>query len=63
MWEVVSIVAAVVVIIWMLDLMDLSEILINKIKGRIPRKSIEKKLNDFEERIKIIEDKMRDGHS
>ena len=54
MWEVVSIVAATVVIVWLLDLMDLSEIFIAKLKGRAPRKELEERLSAVERKVNAM---------
>ncbi|MBI4720500.1 MAG: hypothetical protein HY770_04645 [Chitinivibrionia bacterium] len=51
MWDVVSIIAAVVVIILLLQILDLSEALKDRIRGRVPRKDLEERIRDLEKRL------------
>jgi hypothetical protein len=47
MWDVVGIVAAVVVIVLLLQMLDLAEVLKGKIRGDAPQSDLEKRLRTW----------------
>ena len=55
MWEVVGIVAACVVILLMLQLLDVAEKLKVNFLGGKPSKDIEQQLADLEKRLEAVE--------
>ncbi|MEN8008411.1 MAG: hypothetical protein ABFS42_15485 [Candidatus Krumholzibacteriota bacterium] len=55
MWDVVGIIAAVVVIVLLLQLLDVAEVLKNKLKGETAGKSIEQRVADLEQRLDAVE--------
>jgi len=57
MWDVVGIIAAVVVIIMLFQVLDITDSLANRIRGRAPRKDLEEKVADLEKRLDDIERK------
>ena len=57
MWDTVGIVAAVVVIILLFQVLDLSETLKERLRGGSPRKDIERRVSQLEERLDAIERK------
>ncbi len=59
MWDVVGTVAAVVVIILLFQMLDITDSVANRIKGRTPRKDVEAKIAELEKRLDEIEKKAR----
>ncbi len=57
MWEVVGIVAACVVMILMIQLLDVAETLKVKFLGGKPAKDVEQRLADLEKRLEAVEKK------
>ena len=57
MWDVVGIIAAVVVIILLLQVLDVAEALKERLRGRSPRVDIEKRVSRLEERLDAIDRK------
>jgi hypothetical protein len=55
MWEVVGIVAAVVVIILLFQILDVTDSLADRLRGRAPRKDIEERVARLEKRLDDIE--------
>ena len=55
MWDTVGIVAAVVVIILLFQVLDVSEILKDRLRGGSPRKDIEDRIARIEERLDALE--------
>ena len=55
MWDVVGIIAAVVVIVLMLQLLDVAEVLKDRLRGRISRDDLEEKVQDLERRVSELE--------
>lgn len=55
MWDVVGIIAAVVVIVLMLQLLDVAEVLKDRLRGRISRDDLEEKVQDLERRVAELE--------
>ena len=57
MWDIVGMVAAVVVILLLFQILDLTGSLTDRIRGRAPRKDLEEKVADLEKRLDDIERK------
>jgi len=57
MWDVVGIVAAVVVIIMLFQILDVTDAVANRIRGRTPRKDVEARLSELEKRLDRMEGK------
>ena len=55
MWDVVGIVAACVVILLLLQVLDVVEVLKKRLRGESPGKSIEVRLSRLEERLDEME--------
>ncbi|UCG52806.1 MAG: hypothetical protein JSW58_04435 [Candidatus Latescibacterota bacterium] len=55
MWDVVGIVAAVVVIILLFQILDITESLTDRLRGRAPRKDLEERVARLEKRLDDIE--------
>jgi len=55
MWDTVGIVAAVVVIIFMFQILDVTDALKDRIRGRTPRADLEARLEVLEKRISEME--------
>ena len=55
MWDVVGIVAAVVVIMLLLQVLDVAEVLKERLRGGPPRVDIEQRVSRLEERLEVIE--------
>lgn len=51
MWDVVSIVAAVVVIILLFQILDVTESLTDRLRGRTPRRDLEERVARLEKRL------------
>jgi hypothetical protein len=58
MWDTVGIIAAVVVIILLFQVLDVTEALKERLRGGSPRKDIEKRVSQMEERVDAIERKI-----
>jgi len=63
MWEVVEIVAAVVVIVWILELMDLPDWIGKRFRGRLSRNEMSQKIEKLESRIAGLENKSSETQS
>jgi molybdenum cofactor biosynthesis enzyme MoaA len=63
MWEVVEIVAAVVVIVWILELMDLPDWIGKRFRGRLSRNEMSQKIEKLESRIADLENKSSETQS
>ena len=57
MWDVVGTVVAVVVIILLFQILDVTDSLTDRIRGRAPRKDLEAKITELEKRLDDIERK------
>ena len=57
MWDTVGIIAAVVVIILLFQVLDVSEALKERLKGGSPRKDLERKVSQLEQRLDALERK------
>jgi hypothetical protein len=57
MWDTVGIIAAVVVIILLFQVLDVSEALKERLRGGSLRKDIERRVSQLEERLDAIERK------
>jgi len=57
MWDTVGIIAAVVVIILLFQVLDVSEALKERLKGGSPRKDLEIKVSQLEQRLDALERK------
>ena len=57
MWDTVGIVAGVVVIVLLVQLLDVAEVLKNKLKGETAGRSIEQRVADLEQRLEMVEKK------
>jgi hypothetical protein len=55
MWDVVGIVAAVVVIMLLLQVLDVAEVLKERLRGGPPRVDLEKRVSRLEERLDAID--------
>ena len=55
MWDVVGIVAACVVILLLLQVLDVAEVLKKRLRGDSPGKSVEVRLSRLEERLDSLE--------
>jgi len=55
MWDVVGTIAAVVVIIMLFQVLDVTGSLADRIRGRAPRKNLEEKIANLEKRLDDIE--------
>ena len=59
MWDVVKIIAAVVVIILLLQALDFTEILKTRLRGGLSRKEMEQRLAGLESRVAELEKKTK----
>jgi|GEM_PF-2293081 len=59
MWELVKIVAAVVVIILLFETLDIAELLKKGLRGGLSRKEIERRLAGLESRVVDLEKKTK----
>jgi len=55
MWDTVGIIAAVVVIILMFQMLDVTEALKERLRGGSPRKDLEQRMTRLEERLDALE--------
>ena len=55
MWDVVGIVAAVVVILLLLQLLDATELLKGRLRGGKSSKDLEGRVTDLEKRLEAVE--------
>ena len=55
MWDVVGIVTAVVVIVLLLQVLDVAEVLKERLRGGPPRVDLEKRVSRLEERLDAID--------
>jgi hypothetical protein len=55
MWEVVEIVAAVIVILWLLELLDLPDWIRKRFRGWVSRDEMSQKIEELESRISELE--------
>jgi beta-lactamase regulating signal transducer with metallopeptidase domain len=51
MWDTVSVIAAVVVIILLFEILDITEALKDRIRGRMSRKNLEDRITQLEKRV------------
>jgi hypothetical protein len=58
MWDIVGIVAAVVVIILMFQLLDVTDALRARLRGGSTTKDLEARINSLEERVTAMEKKI-----
>ncbi len=61
MWDVVSIVAAVVVILLLFEILDIAEKLKDRLFDRVPRRDLEKRVTKLEEQFVQFEQKLGSG--
>lgn len=59
MWDLVKIIAAVVVIILLLETLDIAEILKKRLRGGLSRKEMEQRLEELESRVGDLEKKSK----
>jgi hypothetical protein len=59
MWDVIKIVASVVVIILLLQLLDLTEAIKTRLRGGLTRKELENRLGELEKRVGLLEEQIR----
>ncbi len=57
MWDLVEIVASVVVILWLLELLDLPDWVRKRFRGRVSRNEMSQKIEELESRISELEKK------
>ena len=57
MWDVVGIVAGVVVIVLLLQLLDVAELLKGRLRGSTSAKGLEGRVADLEKRLEAVEKK------
>lgn len=57
MWDIIGTIAAVVVIILLFEMLDVAEILKSRLRGGSPRKDIERRVTQLEERLNDIDGK------
>jgi hypothetical protein len=57
MWDIVGMVAGVVVIILLFEMLDVAEIVKKRLGGGSPRKDLENRVARMEERLNKIEEK------
>lgn len=57
MWDVVGIVAAVVVIVLLIQVLDLSDIIKERLRGGSPKNDVEERVSRLEQRLDIVEGK------
>ena len=57
MWDVVGIVAAVVVIMLLIQVLDLSDIIKERLRGGSPKNDVEERVSRLEQRLDIVEGK------
>jgi hypothetical protein len=55
MWDVVGTIAAVVVIVMLFQVLDVTGSLADRVRGRSPRKDLEAKVAELEKRLNDIE--------
>jgi hypothetical protein len=55
MWDAVGVIAAVVVIVLLLQLLDVSEVLKAKLKGETTGPSLEQRVAELERRLEAVE--------
>ena len=59
MWEIAKLIAAVVVVVLLLDVLDITEILKGRLRGGLSRTEMERRLNGLETRVADLETKTR----
>ncbi len=59
MWDVVKIIAAIVVIILLFETLDIAELLKKRVRGGLSRKEMEQRLAELESRIGDLEKKTK----
>lgn len=57
MWDMVGIVAAVVVIIMLFQVLDVTDSLADRLRGRAPRRNLEERIAHLEKRLDDLEKK------
>ena len=60
MWEVVSIIAAVIALLVLLELFALPDWIARKLRGETPKKEISDKIRALESRVDDLEKKLSD---
>ena len=55
MWEMVSYIAGFIVLLLLFELMDLPELIANRLRKRISRNELEEKLAEIERRLQKLE--------
>ncbi len=63
MWEVVEVVAAVVVIVWLFELMDIPDWVRKRFRGQVSRNEMSQKIEELESRIADLENKSSETQS
>ncbi|MBD3383618.1 hypothetical protein GF407_01715 [candidate division KSB1 bacterium] len=58
MWDVVGIIAAVVVIVLLLQLLDITDTVSDRIRGKMSKKDLQTKIADLEKRVNSLEKKV-----
>ena len=59
MWDVVKIIAAIVVIILLFETLDIAELLKKHVRGGLSRKEMEQRLAELESRVGDLEKKTK----
>jgi len=63
MWDMVSDIAGLIVLLFLFELMDLPELITNRLRKRISRDELEKKLAEIELRLQKLESSTTDPKS
>ncbi len=63
MWEMVSIMAGLVVLLFLFQLLDLPEQIGQWLKHRVPREDLERKVLDLESRVTQLEQQQKNTQS
>ena len=63
MWDMVSDIAGLIVLLFLYELMDLPELITNRLRKRISRDELEKKLAEIELRLQKLESSTTDPKS
>ncbi|MBD3383613.1 hypothetical protein GF407_01690 [candidate division KSB1 bacterium] len=58
MWDLVGIIAAVVVIVLLLQLLDITDTVSDRIRGKMSKKDLQTKIADLEKRVNSLEKKI-----
>ncbi len=59
MWEVFGIIAAAIIIVILLQVLDVTDALSDRLRGKISRKDLQQKVSDLEKRVDALEKKVQ----